>query len=198
MYNNIAEHYNILIEKDNDSYRDPPELQEYMNKWDGKVFIDLLNANKNSNILEIGIGTGRLACKVSPLCNRLCGIDLSHKTIERAKENLNRFRNIDFICDDFMTHKFVSKFDIIYSSLTFMHIKEKQQAINKIYSLLNDNGRFVLSIDKNQDNIIDAGYSKIEIYPDTPPNITNCMNLCGFIIKTICETDFAYIFVAKK
>ena len=29
-------------------HEDDEEMREYMNKWDGKVFIDLLNANKNS------------------------------------------------------------------------------------------------------------------------------------------------------
>lgn len=49
-----------------------------------------------------------------------------------------------------MEYDFDSTFDVIYSSLTFMHIKDKQKAINKIADLLNDNGRFVLSISKEE------------------------------------------------
>ena len=41
------------------------------------------------------------------------------------------------MCDDFLTYDFNEKFDVIYSSLTFMHIENKQEAINKVSSLLN-------------------------------------------------------------
>lgn len=49
-----------------------------------------------------------------------------------------------------MEYDFDSTFDVIYWPLTFMHIKDKQKAINKIADLLNDNGRFVLSLVKKR------------------------------------------------
>ena len=78
----------MLIEENNDSFRDPPMLQEYMNKWDGQIFLDCLELNTKKSVLEIGIGTGRIAVKVAPYCMQLTGIDISQKTIDRAKENL--------------------------------------------------------------------------------------------------------------
>ncbi|MDE6111258.1 MAG: hypothetical protein K2F65_05010, partial [Eubacterium sp.] len=86
----------------------------------------------------------------------------------------------------------------IYSSLTFMHIKEKQSAINKAFELLNHNGIFALSIDKNQSNTIDAGISKISVYPDNPLEIENYIKSSGLTIIHQYETEFAYIFIAKK
>ncbi len=38
------------------------------------------------SVLEIGIGTGRIAAKVAPFCLKLSGIDISPKTIHRAKK----------------------------------------------------------------------------------------------------------------
>ena len=198
LYKSISEHYDILIQNENDPFRDPPELKEYMDKWDGDVFIDLLDTDSSKTVLEIGLGTGRLACRVLPTCAMLYGIDISQKTIERAKENLINFDNIKYITGDFLEHEFDITFDVIYSSLTFMHIKDKQKAIYKIYSLLNTNGIFVLSIDKNTADLIDASYSKIKIYPDTPKNITDCLTSSAFKITKTVQTEFAYIFVAKK
>ena len=52
-----------------------------------------------------------------------------------------------------------------------MHIREKQGCIHKIHGLLRTNGRFVLSIDKNQRKTIDYGNRILTIYPDTPADI---------------------------
>ena len=88
---NVIQHYDILIDDDNDPFRDPPVLQDYMEKWDGKLFIDSMALDKTKRVLEIGVGTGRVAQKVAPNCLSFTGIDISPKTIERAKENLRSF-----------------------------------------------------------------------------------------------------------
>ena len=35
----VIDHYDLLIEEQNDPFRDPPVLQEYMSKWDGEPFL---------------------------------------------------------------------------------------------------------------------------------------------------------------
>ncbi len=125
-------------------------------------------------------------------------IDVSHKTVERAQEHLSKAKNVALVCDDFNTYNFDSKFDVIYSSLTFMHIEDKQSTINKVYSLLNLGGRFVLSIDKNQDKYIDLGTRKIAVYPDNPENTARYLKASGFITIEMFETELAYIFVSEK
>ncbi len=197
-YMTITEHYDKLIDENNDPVHDPEPLKDYMNKWDGQAFIEALKLDKTKRVLEIGVGTGRLALKTVPLCKRFCGIDLSPKTIERAAQNLSAFQTVELICADFMTHPFPSAFDVIYSSLTFMHIKEKQNCIHKISSLLTENGRFVLSIEKGQRNCIDYGDRKLEVYPDTPQEIRTCLAASGLSLLDCFETDFAYVFVSLK
>ena len=88
---NVIDHYDQLIEENNDPFRDSPILQEYMSKWDGQIFLDSMCLSPEKKVLEIGIGTGRIAAKVAPYCLKLTGIDISPKTIERAKENLSHF-----------------------------------------------------------------------------------------------------------
>ena len=113
----VIEHYNKLIDENNDPTRDPKPLRDYMDKWDGEKFIESMRLDKSKSALEIGIGTGRLAIKVAPNCKSLCGIDISEKTIGRAAENLSTYRNIKLICGDFMSCEFESQFDVIYSRI---------------------------------------------------------------------------------
>ena len=196
--NDIIRHYNLLIEENNDPVRDPKPLKDYMDKWDGQVFIDKMNLDKDKSVLEIGVGTGRLAVKTAILCKDYCGIDISPKTIYRAKENLANYKNVKLICDNFLSHHFNSLYDVVFSSLTFMHIHEKQNAINKVACLLKNGGRFVLSIDKSQEDFIDMGTRKITVFPDSPTEIKDCILNADLDLVECFDTELAHIFVAKK
>lgn len=196
--NDIAKHYDILIDLNNDPVHDPEPLRTYMDKWDGQEFIDKLHLDETKSVLEIGVGTGRLAVRVASFCNRFTGVDLSAKTIERAKENMKSFQNAVLICDDFLEIDFQERFDVIYSSLTFMHIKEKQKAVCKVFDLLNKDGIFALSVDKNRNDIIDIGESVISVFPDNPDEIKCYIENAGLILTEMYETEFAHIFISKK
>lgn len=195
---NAVFHYNTLIDENNDPVHDPAPLREYMDQWDGQEFINKMGLNSGKTVLEIGVGTGRLALRVAPLCGEFCGIDISPKTIERAKENLAELKNTSLVCGDFLTYEFGCSFDVIYSSLTFMHIEEKQEATNKVARLLNGGGRFVLSIDKNQSDSIDLGTRKIKLYPDVPEKIAGYIVDAGLTIIEQYETAFATVLVGEK
>ncbi len=192
------EHYDKLIDENNDPARDPLPLKEYMDKWDGQVFLDAMKLDKDKTVLEIGVGTGRLALKTVPRCKKLYGIDLSPKTVERAAQNLSGYPNVTLICADFMTYDFNAAFDVVYSSLTFMHIREKQECIRKIYSLLKPKGYLVLSIDKNQNQYLEYGDRRIRIYPDDPDETKQYFLNSGFVLQDRIETEFAYVLVGRK
>ena len=97
-----------------------------------------------------------------------------------------------------MSCEFEAQFDVIYSSLTFMHIQDKLSAIQKIASLLTNDGLFVLSIDKNQNEYINMGNRKIKIYPDNPNDIRNYLSISKLKIINEFETDHAYVTVSRK
>ncbi len=196
--NDIKTHYDYLIDTGNDPVFDPPVMRKYMDKWDGQAFFDLLKLTKTDAVLEIGVGTGRLALKTAPKCRKFVGIDISPKTAERAKSNLKELDNAEIICGDFLEQEFCEKFDLVYSSLTFMHIENKNAAVKKIAELLNIGGRAVISLDKNQDEIIDLGEIKTTVYPDNPENIRELFIENGFENISITETEFAFIVSGEK
>lgn len=194
----VTHHYDLLIDENNDPVHDPKPLRDYMDKWDGQGFIDSMKLDNEKSVLEIGVGTGRLAVRVALFCGEFYGVDISSKTIERAKENLDELENVRLTCADFLSYEFGRAFDVVYSSLTFMHIEDKQRAVNKIAGLLNDAGRFVLSIDKNPSEFIDTGTRKIRIFPDTLVEMAECIRDTGLTILNQYDTEFATIFVAQK
>lgn len=154
--------------------------------------------NKSKFVLEIGVRTCRLAARVDPQCGIFVGIDISQKTVERAKENLAEFANVRLTCGYFLSYEFDRSFDVTYLSLTFMHIVDKQRAVNKIGRLLNDASRFVISIDKIPSEFIDSGTHKIKIFSDTPVEMADCIRTAGLTILNKYDTEFATIFAVNK
>ena len=86
MKSDVINHYDSLIDENNDPVFDPEPLKEYMDKWDGKVFLDALTLDDTKSVLEIGVGTGRLALRTAPRCKEFYGIDISPKTIKKAQK----------------------------------------------------------------------------------------------------------------
>ena len=195
---NVIEHYDLLIDENNDPFHDSDEIQMYMDQWDGAKFLDAMSLSGHECVLEIGVGTGRLACRVAPKCNEFVGIDISPKTICRAITNLSAFSNVRLICADFLLHQFSERFDIIYSSLTLFHFEDKMRFFNKVASLMTDNSRFVLSIDKSQNEYIDMGTRKLRIYPDNPSSTKSFIYSAGLRILSDFETELAHVFIIVK
>lgn len=194
----IARHYDRLAELGDDPVHDPDILRHHMNKWDGARFIDSMELDKAKTVLEIGVGSGRLAVRVAPFCRSFTGIDLSEKTIELAEKNLSGFCNVMLICADYCTYVFDRHYDVIYSSLTFMHIEDKAHAVRRAAALLAEGGRFVLSLDKSRECVIDTGESTLAVYPDDADEIASYIDNAGLVMLERYETEFAHILVSGK
>ena len=95
-------------------------------------------------------------------------------------------------------YDFTKMYDVICSTLTFMHIQDKEYALTKIFSLLKQDGKAVLSIDKNQQTYINTGYSRITIFPDTPNTICGLLRQIGFSNIEVKEIEFAHIISCIK
>ena len=195
--NPLIYHYDALIDENDDPTQDLPPLREYMDQWDGEPFLSALALSPDKCVLEIGVGTGRLALRTAPRCKKFTGIDLSPKTIERAEKSLASFQPC-LICADFLTFPFPMTFDIIYSSLTFFHIRKKKKALKKIFRLLSAGGRFVLSVEKEQRKKLVCGSREIRLYPDSEQKIQKNLLQPGFSLQNKFETPFAIVFVAQK
>ena len=195
---NLIRHYDRLVEENNDPFRDPPALREYMNRWDGDAFLSLLALTPEARVLEIGVGTGRLAARVLPRCAHLTGIDCSPRSLERCRENLPDSDRLTLVSGDFLTWYSPEKFDRIYSSLTFWHFPDKRAAIRKAASLLAPGGRLALSLSKVCEKSLRC-FDDLEIplYPDDPITATSLLRETGLSPLPLRETDFAWLVAAE-
>lgn len=102
---------------------------------------------QNPAILDIGAGTGLFTSFILEKYPQaeVTLIDLSEKMMEVSKERFKNFDNIHYIIDDYTTHVFDTKYDIIISSLSIHHLtdSEKRNLYENIFELLNPNGVFV-------------------------------------------------------
>ena len=194
----VAAHYDALVAEGNDPVYDPPSLRVHMDGWDGAVFMERLALDGTQRVLEIGVGTGRLAVQIAPRCRAFTGIDLSPRTVAHARKNLATLANVRLLEGDFLSYDFEETFDVIESSLTFMHIREKDRAIQKAYALLAPGGRFVLSIDKNQSEWLECGSRRVKLFPDDPEETLKRMKRADFRVEACDEVPFAYIFTGCK
>lgn len=54
MNKSLINHYDSLIDENNDPLQDTPALRAYMDKWDGQAFFEMLALSSNQKVLEIG------------------------------------------------------------------------------------------------------------------------------------------------
>ena len=87
---------------------------------------------KDSNVLDVGCGTGRFAFQIAPVCNSVTGYDLSSKNIKTANQNLNHqtTKNISFIHGNAINlkEKLNDRFDFAVITYVIHEIPEAERA----------------------------------------------------------------------
>jgi len=193
------EHYDRLIDEGNDPVLDSPVLREYMDGWDGDALLDALKLTPACRVLEIGVGTGRLALRALRVgCAEFVGMDLSEKTLETARRHLAAYENVRLVQGEFPQNLPEGLFDRIYSSLTFMHIRDKEAACRAIAALLAPGGRAVISLDRERSGVLDMGERAVRTYPDEPEAITGFLRNAGLTVDPVRTLERAWLVIAER
>ena len=121
----------------------------------GNEYFDLLpttSVNHDSNVLDVGCGTGRWSYYLSPKVKFIEAIDPSDAVfaalqLTRSKENIRVTKagvdNLPF--DD-------NSFDFIFSLGVLHHLPDTEAAIRKIFQKIKPNGYFLVYLYYNLDN----------------------------------------------
>lgn len=172
------EHYDRLAASGH-GRDDPPAMQKYMLRWDGPLFYEALGDLYGKDVLEVGVGGGRIARQVLKLgCRSLTGLDISPKTIAVAEADLAEFSNVELVLADIGEFARLESFDVVFSVLTFMHVQNKRLALQHIVDALRSGGCLILSIDNASDSL-DFGDWQVALHPWPPEKYAEVLNNLG-------------------
>lgn len=136
--------------------------------------LKIIGEVKGKTILDLGCGDGTITSSLSKKGARIIGVDKKEHSIKLAKEKDGRY-----LCEDIRKANFKKdEFDIIYSSMVFLFLSDKEikEIAKKIYYWLRKNGVFVIS----------------DIHPTTEIQKDN-----SFWAKHIIQDNFNYFKTSK-
>ena len=129
MYNDITKEFyskdNLVLRKDNGIYMTPYNIIE-------KCFSDeKLKKGKNRlEILEPSFGSGQfidIITKLSGEQNNITGIELLNELCSFVKKKYLKNKNINCICQDFLTWKTTQKFDLVVGNPPYFEMTLNQE-----------------------------------------------------------------------
>jgi SAM-dependent methyltransferase len=106
----------------------------------GASLLDLLKAQPEERILDVGCGTGHLTAQIASAGAICIGIDRSHDMIRQALEN---YPHLQFQVMDAREITFAESFDAVFSNATLHWITDPERVVAGIARSLRPGGRFV-------------------------------------------------------
>ncbi|MFD0861287.1 class I SAM-dependent methyltransferase [Sungkyunkwania multivorans] len=104
---------------------------------------------KDHNILEIGCGIGTLTSLIAKYVKgEIVATDISDKSIQLARENLGKRKNIDFVVTDMNSFEYPEMFDFVVLPDVLEHIpsQDHAQLFECISKLMHDESIIVIHI----------------------------------------------------
>jgi len=110
------------------------------------AFLQQAGLKEGMKALDVGCGTGILACEVAKNVGQVIGIDISKEQIDLARSLAvgKHIHNVEF--RQMSAHdigNLEEKFDLIYFRYVLQHVKEAPKIIKRAASLLNKGGLIV-------------------------------------------------------
>lgn len=105
------------------------------------LILENITLNKETSVLEIGVGTGSTAEKIVGRVKEFCGVDISAESIEILNRIYSNNDCVNMYCLDVCSEASLGKrFNVIYSADTLEHVKQPKGFFNFIARHLSFNG----------------------------------------------------------
>lgn len=132
-------------------------------------FTDLIKKElkKDSVVLDIGCGGGRLSTELNEYCKKVVGIDYSKNSIKFARKN-NPRKNVEYLFMDGENLKFKDGiFDIVVSHAAInKKMCRAEYCFKEAYRVLGKDGKLIIKmiyLNQGSPFVKDLGYSSLEV-----------------------------------
>lgn len=147
MKNNELETNDWFKDWANDYDRTLGKVSRHHNLLD--LVVELSNVKKDQKVLDVGCGTGLLSLKFLEKADCfITGVDSSSEMLSIFAEKIKKLElssHIRLELQDAANLEFKQNtFDVVASTVTLHHLKNKFPAIKNIYNILKSDGKFVL------------------------------------------------------
>lgn len=120
-----------------------------------QTLIKSANISNESNILEVGVGTGKLTLQLAGHGLKIKGIELGHRLAKVARKNLADYIGIDIVEGDFNEMQLpTDTYDMVVTATAF-HWLEETSRVDKIWNVLKNGGLVAIIDTVHVDNDID-------------------------------------------
>ncbi len=168
-----------------------------------KLFEDIFRFSKlssDSNVLEIGIGTGQATRPLLDIGCNLTAVELGENLADYCRVKFENYKNISIINDDFLKSDLPeNNFDLIYSATAFHWIKQPN-GYEKVKSLLLQNGLVALFwnhpfVSRNDDETNAASMTVYKKYrPSDKKQVEFCEDNYKIKLGELADNGFDIVF----
>lgn len=142
------------------------EHEKYWDSFEKNHLKNYFKEAQGKKVLDAGAGTGRISLKLHEAGARVTAIDISPEMLEQLH---HKNKDIKTIEGDIENMPFEDEtFDMVFSSLTLVHLKKIIPFLDECYRVLKDEGKLIL---------VNVHYRKPMILKDERgPYIVKCYN----------------------
>lgn len=159
-----------------------------------------------ARVLDVGSGIGGAAFHLATAFGaKVTGIDLAEEMVaiglDRA-EQLGLADKVNFILGDVLETEFPDRFDIVWSRDALMHIPDKPRLFSRLYALLSDGGRIVITdyargkmpaAPAFEDYIQKTGYHVVE-----PERYGQFLRDAGFVDVVVDDATETFVDILRR
>ncbi len=164
----------------------------YLNSFERQELLRMLGADLDGKeVLDLGMGTGRLAQLLLSRGVKLTGVDISQEMVEKFK---SKFSQAEAVKADVRELPFADEsFDIALAAFLIVHLRDLEEFFDEVYRVLKPGG-FILVTNINQPKapkltLKDGSVIVINSIYHRPQNVIKALEECFFHIE---EEKFVY------
>lgn len=158
--------------------------EKYLNSFEIGKFFPLLDDLADKQVLDVGAGTGRIACELFNRGAQVTALDLSEKILAILKR---KNKKIKIIVGDAESLPFEKEtFDIVTAAFLVVHLKDPTVFFDEVYRVLKTGGLFLFTnINQKEPPIVqtEAGDIQIKSFYHRPEKIKEILKILAFSIE---------------